>query len=131
MQKFKKVHEEVLKTVDKYENENQPQLFVPETDLDFGILKFHEKSSRELVVANNCHLSPVNFEFRSKDDTGTNFCEDWVQISHKKNSLETGQSLSINIDVFVGEKTVSKLLKKLRDAGSGKREIDILGEFFV
>lgn len=122
------MHEEVLKTVDKYENENQPQLFVSETDLDFEIIKFHEKYSRELVVANNCHLSPVNFEFKSKDDTGTNVCEDWIQISHKNGSLLTGQSLNIVIDVFINEKTVSKLLRKFRDGFSGRKEIDILGK---
>ena len=29
-QKFKRIHEEVLKTVDKYENDNQPQMTVGE-----------------------------------------------------------------------------------------------------
>lgn len=69
-QKFKKIHEEVLKTVDKYENDNQPQMTVAETDIDFGIIRYHEHYSRELLVANNCHL-PVRFKFLSKDDVGT------------------------------------------------------------
>ena len=125
-QKFKRVHEEVLKTVDKFENDNQPQITVAETDLDFGVIRFHECYNRELLVANNCHL-PVHFQFSPKDDSGTSICEDWIKISHKKGELLTGNSLSIRIDIFIDEKAVAKLTRKLKDASAGmKIPLDIL-----
>lgn len=125
-QKFKKVHEEVLKTVDKYENDNQPQITVAETDLDFGTIRFHEHYSRELLVANNCHL-PVHFQFRSKDDSGSGVCEDWIQISHLKGELITGNSLSIRIDIFIDETAAPKIIRRLRDSSPGEKvPLDIL-----
>lgn len=125
-QKFKKVHEEVLKTVDKYENDNQPQITVAETDLDFGTIRFHEVYTRELLVANNCHL-PVHFQFRSKDDLGSGVCEDWIKISHLKGELITGNSLTIRIDIFVDESAASRIMRRLRDSTPGvKVPLDIL-----
>ncbi|XP_058459082.1 inositol polyphosphate 5-phosphatase OCRL [Malaya genurostris] len=125
-QKFKKVHEEVLKTVDKYENDNQPQITVEQTDLDFGLIRFNEKYSRELLVANNCHL-PVRFRFAAKDDRNSQVCEDFIHISHKAGELITGNSLSIRIDILVDAKAASRMLKKLKDAKAGvKIPLDIL-----
>ncbi|XP_065091560.1 inositol polyphosphate 5-phosphatase OCRL [Ochlerotatus camptorhynchus] len=125
-QKFKKVHEEVLKTVDKYENDNQPQITVEQTDLDFGLIRFNEKYSRELLVANNCHL-PVQFSFSAKDERYSHVCEDFIHISHKSGELITGDSLTIRIDILVDAKAASKMLKKLKDAKAGvKIPLDIL-----
>lgn len=126
--KFKKIHEEVLKSVDKYENDNQPQMTVAETDLDFGLIRYHENYSRELLVANNCHL-PVHFKFLSKDDTtpGASVCEDWISISHLKGELLTGNSLSIRIDIFINESTAPKIMRRLRDSKPGEKSpLDIL-----
>lgn len=127
-QKFKKIHEEVLKTVDKYENDNQPQMTVAETDLDFGLIRYHELNSRELLVANNCHL-PVNFKFLSKDDSSpeSSVCEDWIKISHLRGELLTGNSLSIRIDIFINESAASKIMRRLRDSKPGEKvPLDIL-----
>lgn len=124
--KFKKVHEEVLKTVDKYENDNQPQITVEQTDLDFGLIRFNEKYSRELLVANNCHL-PVQFNFSAKDERYSYVCEEFIHISHKSGELFTGDSLSIRIDILIDAKAASKMLAKLKDAKAGvKIPLDIL-----
>ena len=120
------MHEEALKTVDKYENDNQPQITVAETDIDFGEIKFYERYSRDLILANNCHL-PVQFKFKAKDDNGTEICENWIKISQKEGNLLTGNSLSLKIDIFIDEKAVPKITRKLRDATIGsKGPLDIL-----
>lgn len=127
-QKFKKIHEEVLKTVDKYENDNQPQMTVAETDLDFGLIRYHEHYNRELLVANNCHL-PVHFKFLSKDDStpDASVCEDWIKISHLKGELLTGNSLCIRIDIFIDERAAPKIMRRLRDSKPGEKvPLDIL-----
>lgn len=64
-EKYTKIHEEVLKLVDKHENDNQPILTIAETDIDFEFVCFNEIKTRELIIANNCHI-PANFEFSSK-----------------------------------------------------------------
>lgn len=116
--KFKKVHEEVLKTVDKYENDNQPQITVEQTDLDFGLIRFNERYSRELLMANNCHL-PVKFEFSKKDEHSSNVCEEFIHISHISGEILTGVSRSIRIEILVDAKAASKMLGKLKDAKAG------------
>uniref|UniRef100_A0AAG5DKC1 Rho-GAP domain-containing protein n=1 Tax=Anopheles atroparvus TaxID=41427 RepID=A0AAG5DKC1_ANOAO len=124
--KLKRVSEEVLKTVDKYENDNQPQITVEQTDLDFGLIRFNEKYSRELLVANNCHL-PVRFRFACKDDRNSHVCEEFIHISHTSGELLTGNSLSIRIDILVHPRAASRMLQKLRDARAGSNvPLDIL-----
>jgi inositol polyphosphate 5-phosphatase INPP5B/F len=124
-QKFKKVHEEALKTVDKYENDNQPQITVAETDLDFGCLRYHEVCSRELLVANNCHL-PVKYKFKPKDDFG-NICEDYIKIFNQEGELLTGNSQSIRVDIFIDEKSAANIMKRFQNIPSGEKiHLDIL-----
>lgn len=48
--------------MDKHENDNQPILTIAETDIDFEQVSFNEPKTRELIIANNCHI-PANFEF--------------------------------------------------------------------
>lgn len=124
--KFKKVHEEALKTVDKYENDNQPQITVAETDLDFGCLRYHEMCSREILVANNCHL-PVHFKFKPKDDLG-NICESFVKIHQTEGELLTGNTQSIRVDIIIDEKSASEILnKKMKNCNPDERtHLDIL-----
>lgn len=50
--KYRKIHEEVMKKLDKLENEFLPQVMVDTTDIIFDILKFLEPSSKELIIAN-------------------------------------------------------------------------------
>jgi inositol polyphosphate 5-phosphatase INPP5B/F len=124
------------------------QITVEQTDIDFGVIRFNELVSRELLVANNCHL-PVNFQFSGKDGKGTHISESWIKISHPKGDLITGeqaqeqhcgnwnfmgrffyfvgQSLSIRLDIMIDTQAAAAILHKIRDASSGvKIPLDIL-----
>jgi len=52
MTKYRKIHEEVMKKLDKLENEFLPQVMVDTTDIIFDILRFLEPNSKELIIAN-------------------------------------------------------------------------------
>jgi len=52
MAKYRKIHEEVMKKLDKLENEFLPQVMVDTTDIIFDILRFLEPNSKELIIAN-------------------------------------------------------------------------------
>ncbi|XP_055597448.1 inositol polyphosphate 5-phosphatase OCRL-like [Uranotaenia lowii] len=124
--KFQKVRIELLKTFDEYENANQPQITVRQTELDFGHIRFNEKFSRELIVTNNGHL-PLKFKFAAINERNSNVCEEFVKISHESGELTKGNSLSIWIDIFIDAKTVSIMLKKLKDADDKRKPgLDIL-----
>lgn len=123
-QKYKRVHEKILKRVDKYENDNQPQITVEKTDLDFEEIKFNEEYFRDFTVANNCHL-PVEFSFKEKTETDMRICEDWISIDPCYGTLITGRSLSIRVKIHIKSETVWRVIKK-QGSHLGKIPLDIL-----
>lgn len=50
--KYRKTHEEILKKLDKLENEFLPQVMVDQTEVIFDTVKFLETQSREIIIAN-------------------------------------------------------------------------------
>ena len=122
--RYKIVHEEVLKTVDKYENDNQPQITVPEKDVDFGQIRFGERVVREILIANNCHL-PATYRFMSKEGHGSPICESWLSIEPTVGQLITGDVVSVKLELFVDAKSVWRLQRKQRESGV-KMPLDIL-----
>lgn len=122
--RYKQVHEDVLKTLDKYENDNQPQITVPEKDIDFGEIRFGERVVREIAVGNNCHL-PATFRFMSKEGRGSPICESWLSIEPNGGRLLTGDSVTVRLEVFVDAASVWRLHRKQRESAV-KMPLDIL-----
>lgn len=122
--KFKKIHEEVLKRVDKYENDNQPQISVDRTDIDFGVVEFNEVYTQDFVVANNCHL-PVHFVFKEKNGRGSTICEPWFTVEPTEGQLFTGESLSIRVKLFVNSRSANRVHQKQK-ISDVKAVLDIL-----
>ncbi|KAK9746422.1 Endonuclease-reverse transcriptase [Popillia japonica] len=77
--KQKKVQEEVFKLMDKLENEILPQVTVDQTEVLFGMVKFKEPVTREIIVANTGQV-PVEFNFVNKINEDS-YCKDWLRIS--------------------------------------------------
>lgn len=122
--RYKQVHEDVLKTVDKYENDNQPQITVPEKDIDFGEIRYGERVVREILIANNCHL-PATFRFMSKEGRGSPICESWLRIEPNVGHLITGDVVAVQLEVFVDAQSVWKLQRKQRESNV-RMPLDIL-----
>lgn len=59
MTKYRKIHEEVMKKLDKLENEFLPQVMVDTTEIIYNVLKFYEPSGKELIIANTGQVSHV------------------------------------------------------------------------
>lgn len=122
--RLKLVHEDVLKTVDKYENDNQPQITVPEKDIDFGQIRFGERVVREILVANNCHL-PATYRFMSKEGRGSPICERWLRIEPNVGHLITGDVVTVKLEMFVDAESAWRLQRKQRESNV-KMPLDIL-----
>lgn len=89
--KYKKVQEETLKRMDKFENDNRPQISVDETEIIFDEIHFNQSQIRQLTVVNNGHLS-ATFQFKKKESSNT-ICENWILISEndkQEKKLNTG-----------------------------------------
>lgn len=51
-EKYRKTHEEVLKKLDKLENEFLPQVMVDQTEVVFDTVKFFEPQCKSIIIAN-------------------------------------------------------------------------------
>ncbi|CAG5106950.1 Similar to OCRL: Inositol polyphosphate 5-phosphatase OCRL (Homo sapiens) [Cotesia congregata] len=107
MTKYRKIHEEVMKKLDKLENEFLPQVMVDTTEIIFDVLKFLEPSSKELIIANTGQV-PVQFEFIKKLDD-TNYCKDWLHIEPYTGFIKPGEKCDIKLEVYVDKKSACKL----------------------
>ena len=76
--KYRKIYEEVMKKLDRLENEFLPQVTVETTEILFETIKFMEPQSRGLTVANTGQV-PVQFEFIKKLND-TSICKPWLKV---------------------------------------------------
>lgn len=57
--KFRQIHEDLLKKMDKHENEYLPQVTVDQTEMVFDIIKFRESQAKEIIIANTGMVSLI------------------------------------------------------------------------
>lgn len=105
--KHRKIHEELMKKYDKLENEFLPQVMVDTTEIIFDVLKYLEKFTKELIIANTGQV-PVQFEFIKKLDD-TNYCKDWLSIKPFTGFIKPGETCEIKLEIFVDKKSACKL----------------------
>jgi phosphatidylinositol-bisphosphatase len=55
--KYRKIHEEVMKKLDKLENEFLPQVMVDNTEVIFDTVHYLESQIRDLIIANTGQVS--------------------------------------------------------------------------
>lgn len=106
-EKSKKVYEDIMKRLDRIENEYLPQVKIDTTDFIFEDVKFYESQKQKLIVA-NIGQGPVEFEFIKKAQ-GSNFCKPWLKVSPYKAVLMPGDLQEIELEVKVNETSVCKL----------------------
>lgn len=58
--KWRRVHEELLKKMDKLENEFLPQVTVDQTEVVFQMIKFREPQRREIIIANTGQVGTIS-----------------------------------------------------------------------
>lgn len=105
--KYRKIHEEVMKKLDKLENEFLPQVMVDNTEIIFDTLRFLEPQSKELIIANTGQV-PVQFEFIKKLDDA-NYCKDWLHIEPYMGFIMPGEKCDIKLEVYVDKKSACKM----------------------
>lgn len=105
--KYRKIYEDVMKELDKMENEFLPQVAVDTTEITFDPIKFMETQSRSLTVANTGQV-PVQFEFINKLKDKT-ICKPWLIVEPNSGFIMPGDKCDIVIKVKVDKKTAGPL----------------------
>ncbi|CAG5118177.1 unnamed protein product, partial [Candidula unifasciata] len=106
-QRYKFVYEEVMKKLDRMENEYLPQIKLDKTECVFKDVKFLEVQSQTVTVANVGQV-PVEFEFVNKLNEPS-FCRPWLKVTPSKSVIQEGQCCEVHVEVYVDKTTVSKL----------------------
>lgn len=95
--KYRKVHEDLLKKMDKHENEFLPQVMVDQTEVTFELVRFREPQSKEIIIANT-GVVPAEFAFINKFDD-TSYCKDWLRILPYCGNINPGETCKIRLEV--------------------------------
>ena len=105
--RYRKIYEEVMKKLDKLENEFLPQVSVDTTEIVLGTVAFNESSSKMLTVANTGQV-PVQFEFIKKHRESS-YCKPWLTVEPYTGFLMPGENTYIKLEVLVDKKTAWSL----------------------
>ncbi len=105
--KHRKVYEEVMKELDKMENEFLPQVGVDTTEIEFGQVQFYGDQTQSLAVANTGQV-PVQFEFIKKPYEKL-VCKPWLSIEPVNGFIMPGDKTDVSITVRVDKKTAGPL----------------------
>ena len=91
----RKIYEDVMKELDKMENEFLPQVAVDTTEIIFDEVKFVEAQTRTLTVANTGQV-PVQFEFIKKLNDKA-ICKPWLSVEPSNGFVMPGDKCDVSI----------------------------------
>ncbi|XP_064617717.1 inositol polyphosphate 5-phosphatase OCRL-like isoform X2 [Liolophura sinensis] len=97
--RYKKVYEDVMKKLDRLENEFLPQVKLDRTEFEFKNVKFFEPQVQVLTIANTGQL-PVQFEFINKLDDDS-YSKPWLTVDPVLSTIMPGYSCEVEIKVEV------------------------------
>ncbi|XP_045610419.1 inositol polyphosphate 5-phosphatase OCRL isoform X2 [Procambarus clarkii] len=105
--RYRRIYEEVMKKLDKLENEFLPQVTIDTTEIILEPVKFLQPQTKYLTIANTGQV-PVQFEFIKKLND-TSFCKSWLSIRPYVNFIMPGDKCDVALEVLVDKRTAAQL----------------------
>ncbi|KAM4567440.1 type II inositol 1,4,5-trisphosphate 5-phosphatase isoform 1-T2 [Fundulus diaphanus] len=112
---YKKTFEEIVRNIDKMENECIPSLSLSQREFHFKDVKFMQHQAERLSLFNDGQV-PCQFEFIQKPNEST-YSKPWLTANPSKGFIPQGGSMVIELEVFVNRSTAP-------DLNCGKQEIE-------
>ncbi|XP_049902860.1 type II inositol 1,4,5-trisphosphate 5-phosphatase isoform X1 [Epinephelus moara] len=112
---YKKTFEEIVRNIDKMENECIPSVTLSKREFLFKDVKYMQHQAETLSLLNDGQV-PCQFEFIQKPNEPT-YCKPWLTANPPKGFIAQGASVDIELEVFVNRSTAPEL-------NSGKEEIE-------
>ncbi|XP_028437013.1 type II inositol 1,4,5-trisphosphate 5-phosphatase isoform X1 [Perca flavescens] len=112
---YKKTFEEIVRNIDKMENECIPSVTLSKREFHFKDVKYMQHHAETLSLVNDGQV-PCQFEFIQKPNEPT-YCKPWLTANPSKGFIAKGGSVDIELEVFVNRSTAPEL-------NSGKEQIE-------
>ncbi|XP_045074758.1 type II inositol 1,4,5-trisphosphate 5-phosphatase isoform X1 [Coregonus clupeaformis] len=104
---YKKTFEEIVRSLDKMENECIPSVILSRREFHFKDVKFMQHQAERLTLHNDGQV-PCQFEFIEKLDEPT-YCKPWLTANPAKGFIAQGGNMDIDLEVFVNRSTATEL----------------------
>ncbi|XP_023131755.2 type II inositol 1,4,5-trisphosphate 5-phosphatase isoform X3 [Amphiprion ocellaris] len=104
---YKKTFEEIVRNIDKMENECIPSVTLSKREFHFKDVKFMQHQAETLSLFNDGQV-PCQFEFIQKPNEPT-YCKPWLTANPSKGFIAQGGSVDIELEVFVNRSTAPGL----------------------
>ncbi|XP_071392507.1 inositol polyphosphate 5-phosphatase OCRL isoform X2 [Centroberyx affinis] len=106
-QRHKKVFEEIVRLMDRMENDFLPSLSLSMRDFTFENVKFRQLQKERFIITNDGQV-PCHFAFIPKLND-TQYCKPWLRAEPSDGFLEPNETLEIYLEVYVSKDSVTLL----------------------
>ncbi|XP_013876705.1 type II inositol 1,4,5-trisphosphate 5-phosphatase isoform X1 [Austrofundulus limnaeus] len=104
---YKKTFEEIVRNIDKMENECIPSVTLSKREFHFKDVKYMQHRAETLSLFNDGQV-PCQFEFIQKPNEST-YSKPWLTANPPKGFIAQGGSVDIDLEVFVNRLTAPDL----------------------
>ncbi|KAB5571208.1 hypothetical protein PHYPO_G00222420 [Pangasianodon hypophthalmus] len=106
-QRYKKVFEEIVRDMDRMENDFLPSLALTQREFHFENVKFRQLQKQSFLITNDGQV-PCTFAFIPKL-TDSQYCKPWLRADPNDGVLDPNETMEISLEVYVSKDSVTML----------------------